>query len=166
MVRRLQSLYPSPHAVIVHIQAMRTLTPVFIPQRQTTTPLLCTRPRASTPARDNMWITTRTSHARGSYHATHYIRFSTQPRQRNFRVLDLSFSYRMRYVRIRHLACVPNTGRYSLEIREGILSLVQLSRIPLFRGYYLGTGLISVVGTSFATLSTANAVSRFLARDL
>ncbi len=26
------------------------------------------------------------------------------------------------------------------------------------RGYYLGTGLISVVGTSFATLSTANAV--------
>ncbi|KAJ7253995.1 permease family-domain-containing protein [Mycena rebaudengoi] len=31
----------------------------------------------------------------------------------------------------------------------GILSLVQMSRIPLFGGYYLGTGLISVVGTQF-----------------
>jgi len=40
----------------------------------------------------------------------------------------------------------------------GILSLVQMSRIKLFRGYYLGTGLITVVGTSFATLSTANAL--------
>ncbi|KAI0265214.1 Xanthine/uracil permease [Gloeopeniophorella convolvens] len=40
----------------------------------------------------------------------------------------------------------------------GILSLVQMSRMKLFRGYYLGTGLISVVGTSFATLSTANSI--------
>ncbi|KAM6490396.1 xanthine/uracil permease [Amanita muscaria] len=40
----------------------------------------------------------------------------------------------------------------------GILSLVQMSRIRLFKGYYLGTGLITVVGTSFATLSTANAI--------
>jgi len=40
----------------------------------------------------------------------------------------------------------------------GILSMVQISRIKLFRGYRLGTGLISVVGTSFATLSTANAI--------
>ncbi|KAK0443947.1 permease family-domain-containing protein [Desarmillaria tabescens] len=40
----------------------------------------------------------------------------------------------------------------------GILSLVQMSRIPLFGGHYLGTGLISVVGTSFATLSTASAI--------
>ena len=110
-----------------------------------------------------MWTATRTGYARGSYHSAHYLRFSTQPRQRNFRVLDLGFSYRMRYVRI-HLACVPDTGRYLLEILEGILSLVQMSRIPLFKGYYLGTGLISVVGTSFATLSTANAVSWLFAR--
>lgn len=34
-----------------------------------------------------------------------------------------------------------------------------MSRLKLFGGYYLGTGLLSVVGTSFATLSTANAVS-------
>jgi hypothetical protein len=40
----------------------------------------------------------------------------------------------------------------------GILSMIQISRIKLFRGYRLGTGLISVVGTSFATLSTADAV--------
>ncbi|TCD60059.1 hypothetical protein EIP91_010793 [Steccherinum ochraceum] len=40
----------------------------------------------------------------------------------------------------------------------GILSLVQMSRLKLFGGYYLGTGLLSVVGTSFATLSTANAI--------
>ncbi|KAH8118876.1 xanthine/uracil permease [Phellopilus nigrolimitatus] len=40
----------------------------------------------------------------------------------------------------------------------GILSLVQMSGIRLFRNYYLGTGLLSVVGTSFATLSTATAI--------
>ncbi|KAG8986181.1 hypothetical protein FRB90_004174, partial [Tulasnella sp. 427] len=37
----------------------------------------------------------------------------------------------------------------------GILSLVQMSRLHLFGRFYLGTGLITVVGTSFATLSTA-----------
>ncbi|KAJ7251896.1 Xanthine/uracil permease [Mycena rebaudengoi] len=47
----------------------------------------------------------------------------------------------------------------------GILSLVQLSRIPLFGGYYLGTGLISVVGTSFSTLSTANGIFDAMYRD-
>lgn len=41
----------------------------------------------------------------------------------------------------------------------GILSLVQMSRLKLFGRYYLGTGLLSVVGTSFATLSTAFGVS-------
>lgn len=40
----------------------------------------------------------------------------------------------------------------------GILSAVQMSAIPLLRGYQLGTGLLSVVGTSFATLSTATAI--------
>ncbi|TFK43056.1 xanthine/uracil permease [Crucibulum laeve] len=47
----------------------------------------------------------------------------------------------------------------------GLLSLVQLSRLRLFKGYYLGTGLISVVGTSFATLSTANAIFDAMYRD-
>ncbi|KZT35706.1 Xanthine/uracil permease [Sistotremastrum suecicum HHB10207 ss-3] len=40
----------------------------------------------------------------------------------------------------------------------GILSLVQMSRLRLPGGYFLGTGLLSVVGTSFATLSTAFAI--------
>ncbi|KAI0940361.1 hypothetical protein AcV5_001491 [Taiwanofungus camphoratus] len=40
----------------------------------------------------------------------------------------------------------------------GILSLVQMSHIRLFKNYHLGTGLLSVVGTSFATLSTADAI--------
>ncbi|KAK7057959.1 Xanthine/uracil permease [Favolaschia claudopus] len=40
----------------------------------------------------------------------------------------------------------------------GIMSLVQISRIPLFGGYYLGSGLISVVGTGFSTLSTGKAI--------
>lgn len=47
---------------------------------------------------------------------------------------------------------------YEPERILGIMSFVQMSRIHLFRNYYLGTGLITVVGTSFATLSTANAV--------
>lgn len=40
----------------------------------------------------------------------------------------------------------------------GFLSAIQMSRIPLFGGYQLGTGVLSVVGTSFATLSTAQAI--------
>lgn len=43
-------------------------------------------------------------------------------------------------------------------ISAGILSAIQMSRLRLFRGYQLGTGLLSVVGTSFATLSTATAI--------
>ncbi|KAJ7110714.1 xanthine/uracil permease [Mycena crocata] len=59
------------------------------------------------------------------------------------------------------LALDSATSAYMISaslIGCGILSLVQMSRIKLFRGYYVGTGLISVVGTSFATLSTANAI--------
>jgi len=51
---------------------------------------------------------------------------------------------------------------FDCRLFVGILSLVQMSRIKLFGGYYLGTGLITVVGTSFATLSTANAVRHML----
>lgn len=40
----------------------------------------------------------------------------------------------------------------------GILSFVQMSRFKLWGRYFLGTGLLSVVGTSFATLSTAFSV--------
>ncbi|KAJ9126824.1 hypothetical protein QFC24_001857 [Naganishia onofrii] len=37
-------------------------------------------------------------------------------------------------------------------ISSGILSMIQMSRIHLFKGYYLGCGILCVVGTSFATL--------------
>lgn len=52
----------------------------------------------------------------------------------------------------------PSVLTRPFPLPSGILSLVQMSRLRLFGNYYLGTGLISVVGTSFATLSTANAV--------
>jgi xanthine/uracil permease len=57
---------------------------------------------------------------------------------------------------------LSGVDRYGIADRDhhlGILSLVQISRIHLFKNYYIGTGLITVVGTSFSTLSTANAVS-------
>ncbi|GFZ42979.1 Purine permease [Saitozyma sp. JCM 24511] len=50
-------------------------------------------------------------------------------------------------------------------ISSGILSMVQMSRIRLWRNYYLGTGLITVVGTSFASLSTASAIFNALYAD-
>ena len=40
-----------------------------------------------------------------------------------------------------------------------------MSRIRLWRNYYLGTGLITVVGTSFATLSTASSIFNAMYRD-
>ncbi|KAF8656155.1 hypothetical protein AX16_002724 [Volvariella volvacea WC 439] len=47
----------------------------------------------------------------------------------------------------------------------GLLSMVQMSRLHLWGNRYLGTGLLSVVGTSFATLSTANAIFNALYAD-
>jgi uracil-xanthine permease len=41
-------------------------------------------------------------------------------------------------------------------IMSGILSIIQISRFHIWRSpYYIGTGLISVVGTSFATIPVA-----------
>jgi xanthine/uracil permease len=34
-------------------------------------------------------------------------------------------------------------------ISSGILSMMQMSKIHLFKGYYLGSGLLCVMGTSF-----------------
>ncbi|KNZ81647.1 Purine permease [Termitomyces sp. J132] len=62
----------------------------------------------------------------------------------------------------------PATSAYMISaslIGCGILSSVQISRIRIFRNYYLGTGLISVVGTSFATLSTATAIFDAMYKD-
>ncbi|KAI0089343.1 Xanthine/uracil permease [Irpex rosettiformis] len=62
----------------------------------------------------------------------------------------------------------PATSAYLISaslIGCGVLSLVQMSRIHIYGNYYLGTGLISVVGTSFATLSTANAIFNAMYAD-
>ncbi|KAF9477425.1 xanthine/uracil permease [Pholiota conissans] len=62
----------------------------------------------------------------------------------------------------------PSTSAYMISaslIGCGILSLVQISRIPLWGGYYLGTGLLSVVGTSFSTLTIANSIFDAMYRD-
>ncbi|KAF5363328.1 hypothetical protein D9756_000074 [Leucocoprinus leucothites] len=62
----------------------------------------------------------------------------------------------------------PDVSTYMISaslIGCGILSLVQISRIHLFKNYYIGTGLITVVGTSFATLSTANAIFAAMYND-
>lgn len=51
----------------------------------------------------------------------------------------------------------------------GILSAVQLSAIPVKLPYIgrfqIGTGILSVVGTSFATLSTVTAIATALYSD-
>ncbi|OJA13501.1 hypothetical protein AZE42_12431, partial [Rhizopogon vesiculosus] len=59
------------------------------------------------------------------------------------------------------LALDPETSSYMISaslIGCGVSDHDQMSRIKLWKGYYLGTGLLSVVGTSFATLSTADAI--------
>ncbi|RPD67033.1 Xanthine/uracil permease [Lentinus tigrinus ALCF2SS1-6] len=66
------------------------------------------------------------------------------------------------------LSLDSKTSAYMISaslIGSGILSMVQMSRIRLFGGYYLGTGLLAVVGTSFASVSTANAVFDALYAD-
>ncbi|KAK0548339.1 hypothetical protein OC846_004525 [Tilletia horrida] len=47
----------------------------------------------------------------------------------------------------------------------GILSAVQMSRIPLPFGRQLGTGCVTIVGTSFATITTASAIFNALYKD-
>lgn len=47
----------------------------------------------------------------------------------------------------------------------GILSALQMARIKLWGRYYWGTGLLTVVGISFATLSTAFAIFSALYAD-
>ncbi|KAL0950318.1 hypothetical protein HGRIS_010293 [Hohenbuehelia grisea] len=66
------------------------------------------------------------------------------------------------------LSLDASTSAYMISaslIGCGILSLVQMSRIHLFGRFYLGTGLLTVVGTSFATLSTATAIFNVMYAD-
>ncbi|KAE8244807.1 hypothetical protein A4X13_0g6244 [Tilletia indica] len=66
------------------------------------------------------------------------------------------------------LALPPATQSYMISsslIACGFLSAIQMSRIPLPFGRQLGTGVVTVVGTSFATISTASAIFNALYRD-
>jgi len=67
------------------------------------------------------------------------------------------------------LALPPDTQAYMISaslIASGILSMVQIARVKIPKtNYYIGTGLITVVGTSFASLSTASAVFNALYAD-
>jgi xanthine/uracil permease len=67
------------------------------------------------------------------------------------------------------LALPPDTQAYMISaslIASGILSMVQIARFKIPKtNYYIGTGLITVVGTSFASLSTASAVFNALYAD-
>ena len=60
------------------------------------------------------------------------------------------------------IASAANLDTYHIEylvsaslICSGIFSFIQISRFHLFGKYYIGSGLLSVVGTSFATVTVA-----------
>lgn len=66
------------------------------------------------------------------------------------------------------LSLDPSTSSYLISsslIGCGILSAIQMARIPLWGRYYWGTGLLTVVGISFATLSTGFAIFAALYAD-
>ncbi|PWN53211.1 Xanthine/uracil permease [Violaceomyces palustris] len=66
------------------------------------------------------------------------------------------------------LSLPPETQAYMISaslITSGLLSAIQITKIPLPFGYQLGTGLLSVVGTSFSTLTTATAIFNNLYAD-
>ena len=114
--------------------------------------VLCSGCRAAAHPRCDVRFAARACDACRSHHASDHICEFAEPSERNAGVYDLCIVDWLRYV---ILSCLHEPLTNELL---GILSLVQMSRLKLFRGYYLGTGLLSVVGTSFATLSTATAV--------
>lgn len=60
-----------------------------------------------------------------------------------------------------HLNLEPEMQAYlvsSAMIISGFMSLIQIARFRLVKGYYLGTGLISMSGTSFTFLPIAEAM--------
>jgi len=62
----------------------------------------------------------------------------------------------------------PETAQYlvaSALITCGLLSLIQIIQIPLPGGYYIGTGMISVVGTSFVFLPIAENALKTMVAD-
>lgn len=67
-----------------------------------------------------------------------------------------------------HLHLDPNTQSFLVStalIVSGLMSIIQIVRIKLVKGYYIGTGLISISGTSFTFLPVAEAMFRALYAD-
>ncbi|VDB91533.1 unnamed protein product [Peniophora sp. CBMAI 1063] len=67
------------------------------------------------------------------------------------------------------LSLDASTSAYMISaslIGCALLSLLQMSRIRIWKtNYFIGTGLLSVVGTSFATLSTASSIFNAMYAD-
>jgi hypothetical protein len=105
------------------------------------------------------------------YHPTYHLREYFELGKCYVGVYDLCFLYRLRYAW--KMSSLSSTD--AITHFQAFLNLVKVLRVHLFGRFYLGTGLSSgmsmlvstiggkpmpypVVGTSFATLSTANAV--------
>mmetsp|Transcript_3019 Transcript_3019/g.9250 ORF Transcript_3019/g.9250 Transcript_3019/m.9250 type:complete len:588 (+) Transcript_3019:50-1813(+) len=67
-----------------------------------------------------------------------------------------------------HLQLDPETAAYLVSsslIISGLMSFVQILRFRLVKGYYIGTGLISLSGTSFTFLPIAEAAIQSMRDD-
>eukprot|EP00172_Hildenbrandia_rubra_P001600 Plantae.Rhodophyta-Hildenbrandia_rubra.ctg21673.p1 GENE.Plantae.Rhodophyta-Hildenbrandia_rubra.ctg21673~~Plantae.Rhodophyta-Hildenbrandia_rubra.ctg21673.p1 ORF type:complete len:602 (-),score=56.37 Plantae.Rhodophyta-Hildenbrandia_rubra.ctg21673:1707-3512(-) len=67
-----------------------------------------------------------------------------------------------------HLNLEPDVQAYLISsalIVSGLMSLIQIIRFRLIKGYYVGTGLLSMSGTSFTFLPIAEAIFRSLQDD-
>lgn len=67
-----------------------------------------------------------------------------------------------------HLNLPPDTQAFLISTAlmvSGLMSIIQIIRIKLVKGYYLGTGLISISGTSFTFLPIAEAMFAALYDD-
>lgn len=67
-----------------------------------------------------------------------------------------------------HLNLPPETQAFLIStalIVSGLMTVIQILRVKLFGGYYIGTGLISISGTSFTFLPIAEAMFRQLYAD-
>lgn len=67
-----------------------------------------------------------------------------------------------------HLNLPPETQSFLVStalIVSGLMSIIQIIRIRLFKGYYLGSGLISISGTSFTFLPIAESMFSSLYED-
>jgi hypothetical protein len=92
-----------------------------------------------------------------SDYPSNYLCFPTRPQWNTLRCIHVR-SYRFDRLFICLISSDPRVS--SSLIASGICSAIQMTRfkIPFTKATYFGTGLLTVTGTSFATLSTASAM--------